>query len=939
LPETLKPAALKSSNLKSVLRVTSLNHESSKDAAPEWPLPDGPVRTYASPWRRMRSVFFTISIMLSVANPHDVAAQQVTNAAPLSAAAQQAANPAEPLPNAPSAVEYPDAVAVTSAPIDVHISAATESLSSAGLDVLDGGVVIVYRDRTLHADHMEYDRATGDVTLTGHIDIIVADSDEHIQASHGTFNVHTGEGRFYDVAGSVGVRQKPPDAAAEVTARAVYANGNPFLFTGRMVARTGPREFQVFGGTVTSCRRDRPDWLLSGGEFSISGNKASARNSVFRLLGVPVLWMPYVTHPVDASDRQTGFLIPEIGINSKAKGDTIGEQVYWAINRSTDITLGTIYYSKRGWEQTASLRHRGLGPDFYRAHYNGLQDRGYFPGGGTVKVDQSGTDVTFSGRHDLSASDDGNPPPVQSRMVADLEYLSSFTYREAFSSNFNQAVSSNVLSTVYVTREWNGMAVALEGDRYQSEKRVANSTSVPPQVEQQVRIFHAPALEFSAIDHRLGTTGFEWSLESSLAAMKRVQPNFESSGMVVRLDLRPQLAYPFGGDGWRIRPSVGARETLYSRSRFPAVVGIAVPPKENLAALNRGGLELSMDIRPPVLERTFTAGFLRNLLGRDVRHSIEPQLVYRFASGDRSFASTLRFDTVDVASSTNELEYGVTQRLFLKRRADAPCRTLGDTADVSEPLRAAGQPGERIEDPGESLEHVLPSEPVCGDREWINWRVAQKYFFDSTFGGAVIANGPRSILESTMDFSGISFLTGPRNISPIVSRLRVRTSDKTDLEWDFDFDTCSTTASATVPSNAARECQRKFTSNNIDIDIHQGKISSGIGYARLNAPARSYVDGVLSSVADFDQMRLHLGFGNPARPGPSAAASAGIDIDLGTVQYAALQISYNWNCCGFSAEYRKYELGTARNDNGYKFNFTLANIGSAGNIKHSDQVF
>jgi LPS-assembly protein len=40
-----------------------------------------------------------------------------------------------------------------------------------------------------------------------------------------------------------------------------------------------------------------------------------------------------------------------------------------------------------------------------------------------------------------------------------------------------------------------------------------------------------------------------------------------------------------------------------------------------------------------------------------------------------------------------------------------------------------------------------------------------------------------------------------------------------------------------------------------------------------------------------------------------------------------------------SVEYRKFELGTARNDNGYKFNFTLANIGSAGNLRHQDEVF
>jgi LPS-assembly protein len=99
------------------------------------------------------------------------------------------------------------------------------------------------------------------------------------------------------------------------------------------------------------------------------------------------------------------------------------------------------------------------------------------------------------------------------------------------------------------------------------------------------------------------------------------------------------------------------------------------------------------------------------------------------------------------------------------------------------------------------------------------------------------------------------------------------------------------------------------------------------------------VDGVLSSVADFNQMRVLFGFGKATRVGPGAAAYAGVDLDLGTVQYGAVQTSYNWNCCGISVEYRKYELGTARNDNGYKFNFTLANIGSAGNLRHADQIF
>ena len=172
-----------------------------------------------------------------------------------------------------------------------------------------------------------------------------------------------------------------------------------------MVVKDGPRDYQIYDGTVTSCQLPNPDWLLSAAEFSMDDTTARARGSVFHLMSFPVLWLPYVTHPVNADNRESGFLIPEIGFNSASKGTTVGEQVYWAINRSTDLTAGAIYYSARGWEQTASLRYLGRGQDFIKARYSGLQDRGYTPSGGTY-INQSGTDVLFSGRYDMADTSD-----------------------------------------------------------------------------------------------------------------------------------------------------------------------------------------------------------------------------------------------------------------------------------------------------------------------------------------------------------------------------------------------------------------------------------------------------------------------------------------------------------------------------------------------------
>jgi LPS-assembly protein len=936
-----------------VVRVTNLNPRQPDGQRPDFPAPvragfavrrrplpgtsrqrsGRPIGAGLSPAKLLKfsgNVCLFISITLICANHSHLAAQEVTTVAPPPATATDSL-PNAPDPNAP---QYPDAVPIPQPGSVASIEAVTESTSSAGLSILDGNVVITFRDRVLQADHVEYNADTGDVSLTGHVLITVGQTDERIQASHGTVNIRTMNGRFYDVAGSVGRHQVQADGTPSINHREVYANGNPFLFSGRVVVKTGPREFQVFYGTITSCQLTNPDWMLSGAEFSVEGEKAYARNSVFHLMNVPILWLPYVTHPVDASSRQTGILIPEIGINSAAKGDTIGEQIYWAINRSTDLTVGTIFYSARGWEQTASLRYRGLGQDFAMARYRGLHDRGYTPTGGTY-INQSGTDVVLSARHDLIPDDGSTTPAVRARIVADTEYLSSFPYREAFSSNFNQAVSSDVVSTIYATSEWNGMAASLEGDRYQGEKRIA--TTKPLQAEEQVHIFHAPALEFAAADHRLRSSGFEWNLDSSVAGLKRTQPNFQTNGMVARLDIRPELAYPFGGGGWRVRPSIAGRETFYSHSRLPAVAGLAATETESAAALNRANVSVQFDVRPPILERTFDSGFVRNLLRHDVRHTIVPEVVYRYTHGIDNFNQVLRFDTVDIASDTNELEYGVTQRLFVRRKDTPACRDAASTADATEILGLAGQDADAIENPGQATNHPDTAAQVCGNREWISWHVAQKYFFDPHFGGAVTQNGPRSILQTTLDFSGISFLTGPRDISPIVSRLRLRTSDKTDVEWDFDFDTCS--SSVTALTTRTLPCHKKFTANNVYLDVHKGSIFSGISYARLNAPARSYVEGVLSSVADFNQMRILFGFGKPTRQGLSAAANAGIDLDLGTVQYGAIQANYNWNCCGLSVEYRKYELGTARNDNGYKFNFTLANIGSAGNLRHADQVF
>src|SRR5260370_6909330 len=80
-------------------------------------------------------------------------------------------------------------------------------------------------------------------------------------------------------------------------------------------------------------------------------------------------------------------------------------------------------------------------------------------------------------------------------------------------------------------------------------------------------------------------------------------------------------------------------------------------------------MESTVEVRPPALTKTFAG----TLAGRQVKHTIEPIVTYRYTNGVENFSSFIRFDFRDILSNTTEAEYGVVQRLYLNRAHDT-CR-------------------------------------------------------------------------------------------------------------------------------------------------------------------------------------------------------------------------------------------------------------------------
>jgi len=775
---------------------------------------------------------------------------------------------------------------------------------------LSGDVVGHYRDYTIRADNVSYNRKTTELHADGHLQVTGGPYDVRIDATNGDMRLDMHTARFYNVSGSQGVRT--------LGRAVVYSTTNPLLFQGRVLLETGEGKYRIVDGSITNCRLPHPDWRIIARSIDLEDNEASASNAFFKLLGVPVFYFPYVRHPADETGRSSGLLTPVISNGSSIRGFTVGEQVYWAISRNMDMVVGSEYYSKRGWAPNGDFRYKGPGLDHVTVRWNSLFDRGVemptsgaltnaakpadpsaapragFAAPGTELVNQGGLDVTVLGRKDLTD---------RTRVAGAVEYLSSYVYRLIFNDNYAQAISSEVASDVAVTHERNGRVPSLWLDRFES---FASSTN-----GNEVRILRLPMLRYDLLDRPLGGSPLYWGLESSLGYLNRSEPFFHSRN-VVRLDVYPHLSMPFQAGGWSFAPEAALRTTAYTISQTPDLSGVNETPSISHEPLDRKDFEAAVDIRGPALERDFELPRWH----RELRHVIEPELSYRYIGGIGAQArNVLLFDTTDIATDVNEAGFKLTQRFYLRPTQPRPCKG-GEIDAAATPAAGEAQPAS-----GEQPAGNCPAAP----REWATWEIAQDYFIDPNFGGALIA-GRRNVFASTLDLMAPMFLTSPRNLAPIVSRMRFEAIDNLRVQWDLDYDTV----------------QGQLTANNLFAGYTFGRTTLGIGHALLNAADERTSSGALTTIKS-QQLHPFLEIGKPTGAGFNLAVNGGYDFVEHDVQYGGVQAAYNWNCCGLALGYRRFQLGTigstSRDETQWLYSFTLANFGAVGDIRRANSVF
>jgi LPS-assembly protein len=795
---------------------------------------------------------------------------------------------------APAAVPVPATAAAGQMEEEVTIRAVQQE-KEGSVYHLRGAVEIDYRTYILHADQVTYNADTGDSEVEGHVTLDGGPYDEHVEASHGTYNIRTQTGTFYSVIGTVGLQLRK--------SRYELATSNPFAFTGKIVEKHGPDHYLVRQGTVTTCDLPHPKWQFNARRIAVEvDGSAKIYHSDFRLMGMPIFYFPFVTHPVQKQQRQSGILIPSFG-NSSTKGKIAGESVYWVFNRSMDATVGGEYYSKRGWSQRGEFRARPSETSYVFFNYVGVVDRGI----GSPRQNQGGEDARFLAERRIGTF----------RGVANVDYLSSFVFRIAFTDVYTQAIDSEVRSQIFLSNTTNGFHFNALAERYQNFEvcnpaTETNAGCTTLTQTELIRVLHTPSLFLSGEERQLGNTPFYWSFESAAEGLQRRQIGFRTAPLVGRFDLALSLAMPVQWRGWSLRPTLTLRDTFYTQ-RFDSALAAATGTASD-DALNRKSLETSVELRPPALSKVFD----RPWLGRKWKHVIEPRMRYDYVTGVNNFANILRFDAADVLTNTNEIEYSLVNRLYAKHLDPnvKDCDLQGmSTLTIGGVPQVGAVPWE------------LPPNPdaqpcASGPREILSWEVGQKYFFDPTFGNAL---NPlvqqRYVFTTTADFTGIAFLDSARHFAPIISRLRIETSPRTNTEWDLDYDL-----------NGGR-----INNSTALVNYHAGPFTVGGGDAFLRVLDNSL--GTAKTLRDFHQFRVLFGYGQLNKRGLSAASSFGFDANTGSLQYATAQTSYNWDCCGLNLEYRRFALGSVRNENQYRFSFTLANVGAFGNLRRQERLY
>ena len=232
------------------------------------------------------------------------------------------------------------------------------------------------RDFLLRADQVSHERDLNLVIARGNVK--VSDGVEIVEADMVSYNQKlkiisaSGNVRFYDKKGGL-TRSNYMELSENFKKGFVEKASLLTKDDQRLTARQG-----LLDGNVTTfsrasytpcavCEGRTPMWHITSSKVTKDDDSHMLYylNSVLNIKGIPVLYIPYFSHPDPLLERKNGFLMPLIGNNSTL-GAIVGTPYYFSPNSTEEMIVKPIYISKKktpmlGFEYRKYFRKAFLG--------------------------------------------------------------------------------------------------------------------------------------------------------------------------------------------------------------------------------------------------------------------------------------------------------------------------------------------------------------------------------------------------------------------------------------------------------------------------------------------------------------------------------------------------------------------------------------------------
>ena len=491
----------------------------------------------------------------------------------------------------------------------VHVSADQAILSIREDSVFSGDVELQYGERRIIADEVRYDAGTGRLNASGNVRY--ADPRIELTGRQGEFETGDATGNFV----STSFRLPQRDGRGE--AQQIWTPSDNIV--------------ELRDVSYTTCPVDKDDWVLLAPRVTLNRENGVGvgRNVQLRFKGVPVLYAPYLSFPIE-DQRKSGILVPDVG-RSDSSGFDMSVPIYWNMAPNRDLIFTPRLLGKRGVQFDAAFRY--LWP-----RSSGELNAVYLPSDDLVNATRSHT--RFKHRTNFGTG---------WGLDASLEHVSDDRYFEDLAGSLGAA------SPTHLERRGD---LRYRGETWRLLARTQGFQTLAANITEDNRPYERVP-QFLANGSWNNFAGTKVGLRAEVVNFQR------RSGVTgLRLDLRPDVSLPVGGPGFSITPRLELRHTQYQLS-------------------NRvDNADRTPTVTAPVLSIDSRAFFERPVGGvGKLTQTLEPRVQYThipfrdqsnipiFDSGEPDFNNVQlfrqnRFTGGDRLGDTDKLSIGVTSRLL-----------------------------------------------------------------------------------------------------------------------------------------------------------------------------------------------------------------------------------------------------------------------------------